>query len=141
MRVFTGALSSVVAIALGVGCDNNEFYPCGVAVMGGSNVFRDCTGDREVCICATRSCAVHDDGQFGAGSGSGIGSDGRCESGFRYTDNGNFAGSGLAGTCVPADLSGWRITSTTSGQSCESLRDAGTTDSGSGSGSGSGSAL
>jgi hypothetical protein len=97
-------------------------FECGVKLEGSSEV-AECVRNKEVCICATNSCAFRLDGDFA------------CESGYRYAEA-PFARQDLADSCVPMELVANRIEQTHDVKVCEKNAagaDAGTNGSGGGS--------
>ncbi len=114
----------VVVVIATASCGDSSGLLCGVAFEG-SDGFRSCSRNKEVCVCATNSCAVRVDDPSG------------CSSGYQYVDDG-FAEPQYRGRCVDDRVTNELIVQGASVQSCEAIRDAGT-GSGSASGSGSGS--
>lgn len=109
----------IVAAGLHAGCGDNivvvsDHLACGLPINGGAT--RDCTRDKEVCICAWNSCAVREDTPDG------------CRSGYRYAAD-DFAAPDVRGRCVEPELLGWRVDQGSAIKQCELLRvDAGPTD-------------
>ena len=109
----------IVAAGLQASCGDNtiivpDHLACGLPVNGGAP--RDCTRDKEVCICAWNSCAVREDTPDG------------CRSGYRYVTD-DFAAPDIRGRCVEPELLGWRVDQGSAIKQCELLRvDAGPID-------------
>lgn len=108
-----------LAVGLHAGCGDNtivvpDHLACGLPINGGAT--RDCTRDKEVCICAWNSCAVREDTPDG------------CRSGYRYVAD-DFAAPDVRGRCVEAELVTWRVDQGSAIKQCELLRvDAGPAD-------------
>jgi hypothetical protein len=81
---------------LATGCGAGQHDPCGAPIEPGSTEMRTCEGPREVCICATSSCAVQEFDPDG------------CRSGFRYVDT-ELADERYRGECVERDLIAWKV--------------------------------
>jgi hypothetical protein len=104
-----------IIIAALAACRPSDGFECGEA-FGDEGAFRECTRSREVCICATNSCARREHG-------------GDCTSGYRYVDT-PFARKDVAGRCVEQEFLGWRIEQTDAVKGCEAVRDGGAVDAG-----------
>ena len=102
---------------LTAGCEEAApFLPCGVSLSPGSSDVRTCDGDREVCICATLSCARRELDQDG------------CRTGYRYLDS-QLADERYRGECVDSDETAWRVERDDDVKACgESPPDAGMVD-------------
>lgn len=84
-------LASGLTLALGIslcayGCDAPRGFECGSPLPSDPVVIRSCTGANQVCVCATRSCAVAVHVASSDGGGGAQAYD-PCPSGLRYIDS------------------------------------------------------
>lgn len=96
-------------LATNVACEAPRGFRCGSRLDGQDSVVQSCTEPREVCVCATNSCAVRIDSMENPTCPGG---------GLMYVDE-PFAATDVANTCVPEIHSKWIIAEENVGATCQ----------------------
>lgn len=98
----------LLLVVLTLGCQAGVGFQCGTE-FDDKGSFRECTRSKEVCICATNSCAVR------------IDSNDECASHYKYVEA-PFADPEFAGKCVEMEHMPIRIEQQDPVKSCEARR-------------------
>ena len=85
---------TLAVTATSVSACKQDGFKCGRELRGEDGIAQRCTGELEVCVCATSSCAVRELADESKSVQEG------CASGYRYLDK-PFANDSWAKECVP----------------------------------------